>query len=101
MKIIKDLNSKRLERKLPNGLTEVKEFFNDRQLMEHYFLNENGKRYGECKIYYPNGQLYAHCFFNENGEKHGEYKDYFYIGELKKHLLYENGEIIKENLKDK
>ena len=92
MEIIKDLNSDRLERKLDNGLIEVKEFDVDfGYLYKHYFINENDKLHGEFKRYDGNGQLWEQYFY-KNGLKHGEYKWYYDNGQLREHSFFENGE---------
>ena len=97
MEIIKDINSKRLERKLDDGLTEVKEFFDNGQLEYHYFEDENSEKHGECKWYYENGPLLEHRFY-KNGKRHGECKSYRSNGQLWEHKLYENGELVKDYL---
>ena len=94
MEIIKDILSKKLERKLPNGLTEVKEFWKNEQLKVHYFVDENSKLHGEYKFYYKNGQLYERCYFND-GLLHGEWKVYDPDGILHTYKLYENDELIE------
>ena len=96
MNIIKDINSKRLERKLDNGLTEVKEFFEDGELEYHYFLNENGSLHGEWKEY---------AF-----QIKSDFLKFKYIRKYRKnvdeqtqlvvHKLYENGKIIKDYLEE-
>ena len=67
MNIVDALKSNRLKRKLDNGLTEVKVLFNNGQLSFHYFKDENGERHGEFKSWYSDGTLVEHYFY-ENGE---------------------------------
>ena len=66
MEIIKDILSKRLARKLPNGLIEIKEFYDNGQLLEHSFY-KNGKKHGECKWYMIYGSLFLYELY-ENGK---------------------------------
>ena len=63
MKIVKDLKSDRLERKLSNGLTEIKIFWNNGQLWKHYFLDENDNFHDEYKRYSISGNLIMHKLF--------------------------------------
>ena len=102
MNIVEAINSKpgKIKRKLINGLTEVKEFYNNGQILEHYFEDGNGKLHGEYKSWWSNGTLSAHCYF-ENGKLHGEYKRWWENGTLWEHSEYKNGEKIKDYLKEK
>ena len=66
MDIIKEIQSKRLERKLDNGLIEIKEFWDSGKLLFHFFLNKNGKLHGEWKEYNENGQLKEHELYKDS-----------------------------------
>ena len=105
MNIVKAIQSKpkTIKRKLNNNLTEVKEFWSNGQIYEHYFLDENGKRHGEYKGWWENGTLWRHCYY-EHGKLYGEYKCWFSDGTLYEHCHYEydkrHGEIIKNYLKE-
>lgn len=98
MEIIKDLNSDRLERKLDNGLIEVKVLYDSGLLWRYYFIDKYDKLQGEYKQYYDTGQLLYHYFY-KNDRYHGECKVYCDNGQLWKHKLYENDKIIKDYLK--
>lgn len=63
MEIINVINSKVLKRKLPNGLTEVKEFCDQGLIWKHYFLNENNQLHGEYKWYWEDGRLEFHYLY--------------------------------------
>ena len=97
--IINTLKLDRIERKLDNGLIEVKILFDTGQLSFHYFLDENGLRHGEYKSWYRDGTLGEHCYY-EHGERHGEFKWWYDDGTLGEHCHYVNslkhGELIKE-----
>ena len=97
MEIINIFNSKRLERKLDNGLTEVKEFWENEQLKAHYFVDEKNEKHGEYKLYYNNGKINTHCFYKDD-QLHGEYKWYWFGRQALQHLLYENGKLMKDFL---
>ena len=83
-----------IERKLSNGLTEVKYFYSNGQIHFHYFEDEHDKKHGEYKCWYNDGTLFEHCYF-EHGEKHGEYKRWWENGTLCEHCYYEHGEKLK------
>lgn len=94
MEIIKDINAKKIERKLDNGLTEVKIFFDTGEVEFHYFEDENGRYHGEYKEY---------CFYfsvNDHGLRYyRKYKSSINDGlMLMSHVLYENDKIIKDYL---
>ena len=67
MNIVDAIKSRSLERKLDNGLTEVKILYVNGQLSYHYFEDKNIKLHGEFKSWYSNGTLVKHCFY-ENGK---------------------------------
>ena len=96
---LRRLENEEIENK--EELEEIKMFYNNGQLKEHYFLNENNQYHGECKLYYDNGQLGSHYFY-KNNKLHGEYKLYWNNsnGQLYEHLLYENGKLIRDLLKE-
>jgi antitoxin component YwqK of YwqJK toxin-antitoxin module len=79
--------------------------------IEHYFVDESGKKQGEYKWWYSNGQTWMHCFYvdgkqhgefkawHENGQtwvhcfyvdgkRHGEYKTWYLNGQLRRHCFY-------------
>ena len=92
MNIVDALKARRLERKLDNGLTEVKIVYSNGQLEYHYFEDENNDYHGEFKSWYSNGTLYKHCFY-ENGKAHGEYKSWWTNGTLEAHCFYKNNKL--------
>ena len=98
MEIIKDILSDRITRELPNGLIEVKEFYENGELQFHYFKNKNSKYHIEWKSYYENGQIKSHTFY-KNSILHGECKLYYKDGQLWVHKLFKNGELVKDYLK--
>ena len=101
MNIVDALKSKKITRKLSNGLTEVKEFHNNWKIYKHYFLDENDKLHGEHKRWwYRNGTLSEHCYY-EHGKLHGEYKWWLKDGTLYEYSHWKNGKLIKDYLKDK
>jgi len=58
------------------------------------------KNNGEYKEWYLfSSSLFKHSFY-KNGQLHGEYKKYHPNGDLRRYLLYDNGDIIKDYLKD-
>ena len=68
--------------------------YNNGQLKEHFFQDENGNLQDEYKLYYDNGQIKIHCFFNENGYRQGEFKWWFDNGQLWCHYFFKNGKEI-------
>ena len=46
------------------GLVECKSWYENGQLFEHYFKDDNGERQGEYKSWWSNGKLWDHCFYN-------------------------------------
>ena len=98
MNIVDAVQSRRLEKKLDNGLTEIKELYDNGQLGCHYFKDENNEYQGEFKRWRSDGTLGIHCFY-ENGKRHGEYKSWYDDGTLEEHCFYENDKIIKDYLR--
>ena len=99
MNIVDAIKSRRITRKLSNGLPEVKEFWSNGQIHEHYFLDKNGELHGECKWWRNDGTLSTCCHY-KNGKRHGEYKYWRNDGILDDHCYYENGKRVKDYLKD-
>ena len=91
MKIIKDLNSDRLERKLPNGLLEVKDI-DCFGIKHHYFLNKNKYIVGEYKKFFANNILFE-CIQYRNSRKHGIHKKYNHDGTIHLHREFKNGRL--------
>ena len=76
-------------------LKEVKTYYNNGQLFEHCFLNENGEFHGEYKARTECGQMWIQCFY-DNGKYHGEYKRWHSNGQLWDHCFYINSKEITE-----
>ena len=89
MNIVKAIKSDRFERKLDNGLIEVKHESTNRKYKAHYFLDENSNFQGEYKYFHSNGTLSIHCFYKD-GKRHGEYKWWWSDGTLGTHCFFKD-----------
>ena len=105
-----------LAKRLLLGFEEVKKFYVNGQLMNHYwhrkgliegasisyhlngvvaskFWYKNGLMEGECKIWHDNGRLNIHSSFQKDNITGGEYKEWDQTGKLKSHCWYKDGYI--------
>ena len=90
MNIVKAIKSDRFERKLDNGLTEVKQESTEKKWKSHWFEDENGKKQSEYKSWYENGTPREQCFYKD-GKRHGEYKLWYDNGTLYELCFYKDG----------
>ena len=75
-----------------NKLKEVKTYFSNEKIYQHYFINENDEKEGEYKDWwYNNGKLSEICYY-KNGLLDGEYKEWHNNGKLSRIHYYKKGE---------
>lgn len=49
-------------------MKEIKNYFNDGQIGQHYWIDEKRKYQGEFKDWYEDGLLYEHVFYHNDEE---------------------------------
>ena len=97
MKIIKDIDTTKLEKETSDGYIEVKIFFKDNTLFEHYLYKTNKMSNNLTEIieYYPNRQIFRQYYLNENNNLHNEYKQWSEKSELIVYIIFNDGKYIK------
>jgi len=71
---------------------EYKSWYNNGQLLQHYFCKD-GKREGAYKNWYSiNGQLREYYFYKD-GKKEGECKSWHYNAQLRIHCFYKDDKL--------
>ena len=97
MKIIDNMNTTKLERETSDGFIEVKIFFNNNDLFEHYLYKTNkiSNNLTEIIEYYPNKRIFRQYYLNENKNLHNEYKQWSKNSELIVYITFNDGKIIK------
>lgn len=90
MEIIKDINSNKITRILPNGLTEVKEFC-DSKIHEHYYIDKNNKKQGDYTLYYHKFGIKHYKTFYKNDLEHGKGVSYDLGGNITSYCTYRKG----------
>lgn len=74
-------------------MKEVKEYYHNGQILQHYWKNEKGTLEGEYKDWMGSGQLWSQCFY-KNGMSQGEYKIWDKNDQTETHCFYHNSEVV-------
>ena len=73
-----------------NNLKEIKTYFDNGKISQHYFINENNKKEGKYNVWWNNGQQLKICYY-KNGILEGKYNVWYNNGQQLKIRYYKNG----------
>lgn len=69
---------------------EIKTFWENGQLQEHYFVKFETK-FGEYRRYHENGNLHIKCAFTNEGHYEGEFIKWYENGQIEQQCHFNNG----------
>ena len=80
-----------------NNLKEVKTYFSNEKIYQHYFINENDEKEGEYKDWWHGGQQWEISYYKD-GKKNGESNVWYYNGQEYLVCNYKNNKVYGINI---